>query len=179
MADRVIHISEAEAARDFAALMARVRAGEEIVIESGDLPVAVIHALDSATPLHLGVHRYGCQKIQPPSWMQISPATSRRRSRAIVSLSNRPHGIDPGFERSDRGRAARPERAADAWLHRGSRWRNRRCDLGRELARTSLTVPPVRIPSNASVSDRSSFRNCSSSSGLPDHRFGRSTNRAN
>lgn len=44
MADRVIHISEAEAARDFAALMARVRAGEEIVIESGDLPVAVIHA---------------------------------------------------------------------------------------------------------------------------------------
>jgi antitoxin (DNA-binding transcriptional repressor) of toxin-antitoxin stability system len=44
MADRVIHISEAEAARDFAGLLARVRAGEEIVIESGKLPVAVIHA---------------------------------------------------------------------------------------------------------------------------------------
>src|SRR5271170_8310704 len=38
----VIHISEAEAAGDFAALMARVRAGEEIVIESGSYPVAVI-----------------------------------------------------------------------------------------------------------------------------------------
>jgi antitoxin (DNA-binding transcriptional repressor) of toxin-antitoxin stability system len=43
----VIHISEAEAAGDFAALMARVRAGEEIVIESGSQPVAVIRA---ATP---------------------------------------------------------------------------------------------------------------------------------
>jgi antitoxin (DNA-binding transcriptional repressor) of toxin-antitoxin stability system len=39
-----IHISEADAARDFAALMARVRAGAEVVIESGKLPVAVIHA---------------------------------------------------------------------------------------------------------------------------------------
>jgi len=39
-----IHVSEAEAARDFAALMARVRAGAEVVIEDGTLPVAVIHA---------------------------------------------------------------------------------------------------------------------------------------
>jgi antitoxin (DNA-binding transcriptional repressor) of toxin-antitoxin stability system len=44
MADRVIHISEAEAASDFAGLLARVRAGAEVVIESGKLPVAVIHA---------------------------------------------------------------------------------------------------------------------------------------
>jgi antitoxin (DNA-binding transcriptional repressor) of toxin-antitoxin stability system len=44
MADDVIHISEAEAASDFAALLARVRAGAEVVIESGKLPVAVIHA---------------------------------------------------------------------------------------------------------------------------------------
>jgi antitoxin (DNA-binding transcriptional repressor) of toxin-antitoxin stability system len=40
----IIHISEAEAAGDFAALMARVRAGEEIVIESDSQPVAVIRA---------------------------------------------------------------------------------------------------------------------------------------
>ena len=37
-------MSEAEAARDFSALMARVRAGTEVVIENGTLPVAVIHA---------------------------------------------------------------------------------------------------------------------------------------
>jgi antitoxin (DNA-binding transcriptional repressor) of toxin-antitoxin stability system len=44
VADHVIHISEAEAASDFAGLLARVRAGAEVVIESGKLPVAVIHA---------------------------------------------------------------------------------------------------------------------------------------
>jgi antitoxin (DNA-binding transcriptional repressor) of toxin-antitoxin stability system len=38
-----IRISEAEAARDFGAVMARVRAGAEVVIENGTLPVAVIH----------------------------------------------------------------------------------------------------------------------------------------
>ena len=46
MAHPVIHISEAEAASDFASVLARVRAGAEIVIESesGKLPVAVIHS---------------------------------------------------------------------------------------------------------------------------------------
>lgn len=42
MADHAIHISEAEAVRDFAGLLARVRAGAEVVIESGKLPVAVL-----------------------------------------------------------------------------------------------------------------------------------------
>ena len=46
MAKDVIHISEAEAASDFAALMARVRAGAEIVIENGKRPVAVLHAAE-------------------------------------------------------------------------------------------------------------------------------------
>ena len=42
MADRAIHISEEEAARDFAGLMARVRAGIEVVIESKACPVAIL-----------------------------------------------------------------------------------------------------------------------------------------
>src|SRR5690242_1091792 len=46
MAKDVIHISEAEAASDFAALMARVRAGAKIVIENGERPVAVLHAAE-------------------------------------------------------------------------------------------------------------------------------------
>lgn len=37
-------ISEAEAARDFAGLLARVRAGAEVVIESDSRPVAVMHS---------------------------------------------------------------------------------------------------------------------------------------
>ena len=36
-------MSEDEAARDFATLLARVRAGAEVVIENGTLPVAVMH----------------------------------------------------------------------------------------------------------------------------------------
>lgn len=39
-----IRISEAEAARDFAGLLARVRAGAEVVIESGFSAVAVLRA---------------------------------------------------------------------------------------------------------------------------------------
>lgn len=39
-----IHISEADAARDFAALLKHVRAGSEVVIESGSSPIAVVHA---------------------------------------------------------------------------------------------------------------------------------------
>ena len=42
MADRVIHISDAEAASNFADVLAHVRAGAEVVIESGKLPVAVL-----------------------------------------------------------------------------------------------------------------------------------------
>ena len=42
MADHVIHISEADAAGDFAGLMARVRAGVEVVIESDARAVAVV-----------------------------------------------------------------------------------------------------------------------------------------
>lgn len=44
MADDVIHISESDAASDFAGLLARVRAGAEVVIENDNHPVAVIHA---------------------------------------------------------------------------------------------------------------------------------------
>ena len=46
MAKDVIHISEAEAASDFALVMARVRAGAEIVIENGKRPVAVLHGAE-------------------------------------------------------------------------------------------------------------------------------------
>jgi hypothetical protein len=43
MEKHVIHISEAEAASDFAAVLARVRAGAEIVIE-GREPIVVVRA---------------------------------------------------------------------------------------------------------------------------------------
>jgi antitoxin (DNA-binding transcriptional repressor) of toxin-antitoxin stability system len=42
MSKKVVHISEAEAASDFASLMARVRFGAEVVIESNTRPIAVV-----------------------------------------------------------------------------------------------------------------------------------------
>jgi prevent-host-death family protein len=42
MGNRVIHISDAEAANDFASLLDRVRAGNEVVIEHNARPVAVM-----------------------------------------------------------------------------------------------------------------------------------------
>ncbi len=41
-----LHISEAEAASDFAVLMARVRADAKVIIENGARPVAVLHAAE-------------------------------------------------------------------------------------------------------------------------------------
>ena len=41
-----IHISEEEAIRDMPALLARVRAGEEVVIESKEYPAAILHSAD-------------------------------------------------------------------------------------------------------------------------------------
>lgn len=41
-----IHISEADAARDFPGLMAHVRAGTEIIIESDSHPAAILRAAD-------------------------------------------------------------------------------------------------------------------------------------
>ncbi len=46
MAKEVIHISEAEAASDFASLLDRVRNGAEVVIETGARPVAVLRPVD-------------------------------------------------------------------------------------------------------------------------------------
>jgi prevent-host-death family protein len=42
MLKNVVHISEAEATKDFASLMARVRAGSQVVIEKDARPVAVV-----------------------------------------------------------------------------------------------------------------------------------------
>ena len=46
MAEHVIRISEEEAASDFAEVLAQVRAGAEVVIESDKLAVAVVRAAE-------------------------------------------------------------------------------------------------------------------------------------
>jgi antitoxin (DNA-binding transcriptional repressor) of toxin-antitoxin stability system len=51
MAKHVIHISDAEAASDFASLLAHVRAGAEVIIEHDTRPVAVLHPAEPAVRL--------------------------------------------------------------------------------------------------------------------------------
>ena len=46
MVKRLIHMSDAEAARDFASLLDRVRAGAEVVIEHDARPVAVVRSAE-------------------------------------------------------------------------------------------------------------------------------------
>jgi len=46
MAKHVIHVSDAEAASDFASLLERVSAGAEVIIERDSRPVAVVRAAD-------------------------------------------------------------------------------------------------------------------------------------
>ena len=47
MAKYLIHMSDAEAAKDFASLLDRVRAGAEVIIEHDARPVAVVHPPES------------------------------------------------------------------------------------------------------------------------------------
>jgi prevent-host-death family protein len=47
MAKHVIHVSDAEAANDFAALLDRVRDGAEIIIEHNARPVAVVRPVEA------------------------------------------------------------------------------------------------------------------------------------
>lgn len=51
MPKRVIHVSEEEAASDFASLMARVLAGAEVIIENDARPVAVLQPAEPAVRL--------------------------------------------------------------------------------------------------------------------------------
>jgi antitoxin (DNA-binding transcriptional repressor) of toxin-antitoxin stability system len=47
MAKHVIHVSDREAATDFASLLARVRGGAEVVIEHDTQPVAVVRPAEA------------------------------------------------------------------------------------------------------------------------------------
>jgi antitoxin (DNA-binding transcriptional repressor) of toxin-antitoxin stability system len=47
VAKHVIHVSDAEAASDFAALLERVSAGAEVIIERDSRPVAVVQAAEA------------------------------------------------------------------------------------------------------------------------------------
>lgn len=49
MAKHVIHISELEAVKRFAALVSDLKAGEQIIIEDNSQPLAVVHSISHTT----------------------------------------------------------------------------------------------------------------------------------
>src|SRR5258708_30163622 len=92
MGKHVIRISEAEAAAtSVATLLARVRAGAEIVIENDARPVAILRATE---PVRRTISE--CIALLPKdSTATIDPDFSKDVATAIASLLTRPHGIDP------------------------------------------------------------------------------------
>ena len=91
MAKNIIYISEAEAASDFAAVLARVRAGAEIVIE-GHEPVVVVRSRAGAWPVALRVHRTG-QSTRGRNWEGPCPR-SRLRGRCGRDRQE-PQSVEP------------------------------------------------------------------------------------
>ena len=71
MADRAIHISETEAASNLAEVLAR--AGAEVVIESGTLPVAVVRLAEPNVRLLSQSLRLAKEHASRPRSTEISP----------------------------------------------------------------------------------------------------------
>jgi len=98
MSMATIHISEAEAIRDFAGLLARVHLGAEIVIESSTYPAAVLRA---AVPSRRSISEcitLAKKHEKSRAWLQCLTRTSPpmwRRSSVIASPPIRPRGSDP------------------------------------------------------------------------------------
>ena len=107
MSRPVIHISEAEAANDFAGVLARVRAGMDVVIESEARAVAIVRSAGTSSVPACSPNPSLLPRSTPKSW-----ATSRRMDPEfaadleeiirVASRGIRPHGSNPRLQHSDR-----------------------------------------------------------------------------
>lgn len=98
-------MSEAELARNLAAVLARVRQGEEVVIEQDDRPVAVLKPSVLAAPGRKLTEcialakawevRLGYAPVPDEDFAKDVEAEFRR----VTMPSNRPHGISPRLQR--------------------------------------------------------------------------------
>jgi len=112
----VLHVSEAEAVRDMASILQRVRAGMEVVIERDTEPVAVVRA---AAPVRRTISEcialakaHEARPARPPRSIPTSLPTWKR-SFAIANCGTRQRGTDPRFECGHRRRAPGPHRTAE------------------------------------------------------------------
>ena len=94
MAKHVIRISEAEAASDFASLMARVRSGDEVVIEHNARPIAVVSPAEThvrllSESLRLAREHHSTATLDEDFAKDVEAAVESHREPL-----NPPYGID-------------------------------------------------------------------------------------
>jgi uncharacterized protein (DUF433 family) len=105
MAKPVIHISDADAARDFAALLAQVRAGAEIVIEHDSQPVAVVRpampAFDwtECALVETDPTRVNGRPVLKGTRMPVEDILANYEYGVSVAEISEQFGIDPGIVR--------------------------------------------------------------------------------
>lgn len=80
-----IHISETDAVRDLAGLLAQVRAGAEVFIENGTYPVAILH---TATPPRRSIEE--CIALLPEDSPAIIDEDFARDVEEAVALHREP-----------------------------------------------------------------------------------------
>jgi antitoxin (DNA-binding transcriptional repressor) of toxin-antitoxin stability system len=74
--DRVIHISDEEAASDFASLLDRVRAGAEVVIEHDSEPVALLRPALPSGPIDKVLAAIG-RDVPDEDWSRVPTDLSK------------------------------------------------------------------------------------------------------
>ena len=100
MSSMAIHISEAEAARNFTSLLAKVRAGEEVIIEAESLPVAILQRP---------------RDEQPPKLLSESIALATQHATALGFEPVMDEDFARDMEEIIRLRYERPRRPRAAW----------------------------------------------------------------
>jgi len=114
-----IHISEDEAARDFAGLMARVRAGAEILIENAGSPPVVVRVAENPRGRLLSesiaiaearTKERGYAAVMDPDFAADIEERVRNRKPRDTSAWDCFCGSGPGHQRAHRRRTAWPIR---------------------------------------------------------------------
>lgn len=116
MERRVLHVSEADAARDLTAILERVQAGVEVVIERDAQPLAVIRA---AAPARRTISECIALAEAHEKETGNAPVLDADFAADVEEIVgnrrpwNRSRGINPRLQRLDRQRAARTYSPAD------------------------------------------------------------------
>jgi len=87
MGSRVIHISDAEAAKDFASVLDRVRADDEVVIEHDARPVAVMRPAPPVESLDK-IFAAIAQDVREEDWERVPTDLSKNLDHYLYGTSN-------------------------------------------------------------------------------------------